>query len=529
MQAFYRGTLNRAELLAQKLPAPERLVTVAVHRNHSFELLAQVVNVFLGLVKTRADFLYSDYDDSLSFSGDFPVKADIHLLWLDMGRYGGKGDLSVWLAGRIRALKDLGAGKILVAGLGLRADALPSSPDVLVCNVSEIVSIFGEKALDARLEAYSGTRLSHQACLEVSRALGARFIPALLYPALKAIALDCDNTLYAGVLGEDGIQGVKPHLELQEYLRSLKEQGFMLALASKNEKEDVKRLFMERQDFPLRWDDFAAWGINWNAKAENIRAIAAALNIGPDAMLFIDDNPGEILHVAGELPEVNLLEAGSPEITLAALRHYPRLFKTTASLEDRIRSDDVKANAERAALQKKLSPQEYLKELRLRLDLAANPAHLAARITELLNKTNQFIFTYLRPTAEDVHHFLHDADKCAITAAMSDRLSDSGMIAVLLAAKKQNRLRVEELAVSCRALGRGVESGMIFKMLQLAGQTLGTRGCEFHYKTGPRNRPALMWLQGVHEGELRDSGSVLLSDGDLETDFLEQEQVIYHG
>ena len=519
MRAFYRDTLSRAELSAQKLPPPERAVTVLVHRNHSFELLAPVVNVFLGIAKIRADFLYSEYDDSLSFFGSFPAKADAHLLWLDMGRYGG-GELPAWLVGRIRALKALGAGKILVACLDLRADALPAPPDALFCDVSEVVAFLGDKALDLRLEAYSGTRLSHQACLQVARALGTRYIPALLYPALKAVVLDCDNTLYAGVLGEDGIQALKPHLALQAHLRLLKEQGFMLALASKNEEEDVKRLFMERRDFPLRWEDFAAWGINWNAKADNIRAIAAVLNIGTDAMLFVDDNPGELLRVADELPEVHLLEAASPEDTLAALRHYPRLWKTAVSPEDRVRSDDVRANTERAALQKKLSPQAYLEELQIRLDLAVNPAQLAVRIKELLHKTNQFIFTFLRPTTDDVHSFLDDADKCAVTAAMSDRLSDSGVIAVLLAAKKRNCLHVEELAVSCRALGRGVESGMILKMLQLAGQTLGTTGCELHYVTGPRNKPALMWLQSLHADQLRAGGSVFLPDDAIAPDLV---------
>ena len=511
IKAYYRDTLNRAELLAQELPAPERQVTVVVHRNHAFELLAPVVNAFLGLSKTRADFLYSDYDDSLSFSGHLPVEADLHLLWLDMGRY--DGDMSAWLAGRLHALKDLGAGKILVAAYGLPAEALPPSPGTLICDVSGILAPLGDKALDLRLEAYSGTRLSHQACLEVARALGARFIPALLYPPLKAIVLDCDNTLYAGVLGEDGLNGVKPYHALQIHLRSLKEQGIMLALASKNEEEDVKRLFMERPDFPLKWGDFAAWAINWKAKPENIRAIAARLNIGPEALLFIDDNPGELLRVQDELPEVSVLEGVSPEDTLAALRHYPRLFKITATHEDRIRTEDVKANSERARLQKKLSPREYLEELKIRLEFAVNPRQLSARITELLNKTNQFILTYLRPTADDVHAFIDDADKCVITAAMSDRLSDSGLISVLLAAKKQNCLHVEELAVSCRALGRGVENSIVLKMLQLAGQDLGTKGCEIHYINGPRNQPALLWLQTMPvESERRDSGSVFLPD-----------------
>jgi len=518
MQAFWSDTLNRAELLAQKQPDPERYITVVVHRNHSFELLAPVVNIFLGLVKTHADFLYSDYDDSLSFSGIFPIKADMHMLWLDMGRYGGGNELTDWLVERIRVLKDLGVGKILVACHDLQTDALPSLSNVLVCDLSKILSVLGDKALDARLEAYSGTRLSNKACLEAARALGTRFIPALLYPVLKAIVLDCDNTLYAGVLGEDGIQEVRPYLALQTLLRSLKEQGFMLSLVSKNEEEDVKRLFMERLDFPLRWEDFAAIGINWNAKAENIRAIAATLNISTDAMLFIDDNPGEILHVANEIPEVNLLEASSPENTLAALRHYPRLFKATTTLEDRVRSDDVKANTERVALQKQLSPQEYLKQLKIQLDFMVNPLQLSTRITELLNKTNQFVFTYLRPTADDVHRYLHDADKCVIAAAMFDRLSDSGVIAVLLATKKRRCLHIAELAVSCRALGRGVETGMVLKMMQVAGQALGAHDYEFHYKKGPRNKPALIWLQDIYSEELQDSGSFFLPNESIVPD-----------
>lgn len=495
--------------MAQPLPGNTREFSLAVHRNHSFELVASTLPVFLAQSGLKADIWYSGYDDSLAFSEAMP-EADAHLVWLDGARYRAF-PLGPWLERRIGELRKLTRGAIVVGCLGLSTEqAMPMEDSVLFCDIESIVSGLGEKAFDARLQKLSGTRLSNAACLEMSRALGLHYLPSLLAPALKALVLDCDNTLYRGVLGEDGINGVAPFIEVQNRLKTLKGQGFMLALASKNEERDVAELFARRRDFPLQWQDFAARGINWRSKAENILAIANDLNISPDAMLFVDDNPGEILQVSSEIPEIKILEAETPEDTLQGLLHYPGLFKSRTSREDVIRSADVRANARRTVLKNSLSPEAYRRELKISLDFEIDPLGSIGRITELLNKTNQFILNYLRPGQDIVRALMTSKDACVVTASLSDRLSDSGLIAILLARKERSDVRALDLVVSCRALGRGIEGGMILAMLAQAALTLGGERARLSFQSGPRNRPALDWLRTMTPGPLESSGEIII-------------------
>lgn len=512
MNPLFAEPLSRADLLALPDAPAGRTVTIAVHRNHSFELAASVLGKFLALSRVRAEYVYSDYDDSLSFAA-VPENADIHLLWLDAARYG-VADFPAWLESRVLALQAAvgkGGGAILAACCGVTGLERLSRPGVTALDCDAVIAPLGAGAYDARLEAFSGTRLSNQACLVLARELGARRIPALLFPALKALVLDLDNTLHRGVLAEDGPEGVAPCLALQEYAANLGKQGFLLALCSKNEEEDVRRLFAARKDFPLRWEDFAAHAIGWGPKSDGVARMAATLRIGLDAVLFVDDNPGERLEVSRALPEVRILPASEPDEMLAALRHYPGLYKTRFTPEDALRASDIKANADRDALRRALSPDEYAAELGICLDFAVNPAERAARVNELLHKTNQFVLALLRPSEAAVAAYFTGRGKCVITVSMKDRLSDSGLVAVGLFSRAGEALRADELVISCRALGRGVDDGMLRAMLALAAGTLRA-GPELKiaHATGPRNKPARAWLQSLSDRPLAESGTLEL-------------------
>ncbi len=558
MTPLFQDAPTRADLLALPLPENLRHITIAVHRNHAFELAASALNPFLALSGLQADFWYSDYDDSLSFA-HMPPKADIHIIWVDAAKYRME-NFAAWLSGRAQALREAGvaeleagadksgiytdnaniaegifkveagnayigpdqsksvalnpanglnrpktgANRIIVACTGTSGltPELPATsaitlklPDqTLFLDVDAATAHLGGQAFSERLQALAGTRLSNSALLLAARELGCRYIPALLLTPLKALVLDLDNTLYDGVLGEDGIQGVTPRQAVQKRLKELAGQGFMLALASKNEEDDVKRLFAERADFALRWEDFSAARINWRPKPENIAEIARDLNIGLDAMLFVDDNPGEALRAAVELPELHVAEAPSAEVALNILRFYPGLMKTSFTAEDALRGADARANAARRELGAGLSAEEYVAALQIEMDFAVNKLEQLPRVTELLNKTNQFILSFKRPDPAEAAKYMAEPNRCVVTAAMRDKLSDSGIIAVLLA-RQNGDMYVDELAVSCRALGRGVENGMLAQMLRLAAEHLGNKGKIFVcHKTGPRNKPALDWL-----------------------------------
>jgi FkbH-like protein len=507
---LFKQDLKRFELLSVPLKSDNRLIKIAVHRNHSFEMAASVLNTFLDFSNLQAEFSYSDYDDSLNFS-EVKKDVDINLIWLDVSRYK---NISVkeWLAERISYLKSISNAKILLYHTGEVDLSSLNIADVLIVDMNNIKLQLGEQIFDLAKEEYSGTRLSNKASLHIAREIGLKYIPALLITPLKAIVLDLDNTLYEGVLGEDGINGIKPFIELQKHLKELKEQGFLLAIASKNEEIDVKMLFENRKDFPLSFENFSAYEINWESKAENINKIAKKLNIGIDSMLFIDDNIGEVEQVRTFYPQIKIVEAVSSEIVLDTLKYYPGLFKSNLSNEDKIRTEDIKANKQREFLSKTLSEDEYLKKLEIKLTYEINPICHLKRITELLNKTNQFIMSYARYNETQIEEFLQNPDYCVLTISMSDKLSDSGIIAILISHKDKGNLFIDELVVSCRALGRNIEDCMIKKALMFTNETLRLNGKSMlSYKKGERNKPALSWIEKNSPDVLGDSGVVSLT------------------
>lgn len=342
----------------------------------------------------------------------------------------------------------------------------------------------------------SGTKLNNKALIYLAQILGLSLIPALLKPALKAIVLDLDNTLYKGVLGEDGIENLKitpAHKNLQEKIQDFKKQGFLLALASKNEENDAKKLFETRKDFILKWDDFDAKMINWESKGENIAKIAKKFNIGADAMLFIDDNIAELENV--KYTGVKTLLAD--ENILSKMKLYPNLLKFQNTQEDKIRAKDIAANALREEL-KTLSDEEYFKNLKICLKFNKNDTENITRISELLGKTNQFIANYTRLNLEEVANYMKKS--LIINISMSDKLSDSGIIAIFLFSLEQNKIFIDDLCISCRALGRKLEERMFFKAFEMAINFFNISKnipVTLYYKKGDRNTPFLNFLEKI--------------------------------
>lgn len=499
MRHLFAEELRRLDLLRQAPDPGAAAIRVAVYRNHAFETVASVLDPFLAFSGLRAGFEVGGYDDAFGFQNVF--EADLNLMWVDAARYRAI-DLGEWLGERAAALRAESPAPILllVAG-GTDWRGTRGIPDLWDFAVETLVPPGRGAIYDPAREAATGTRLSGRACLEVARALGLRLIPAVLRPALKAVVLDLDQTLYEGVLGEDGPAGVRltsAHAELQRHIRALKEEGFLLCLASRNEEEDVRGLFAGRPDFVLGWDDFAAVRINWKPKSENLAELASELNIGADAMLFVDDNPAEIQNVEISGLGVRTLLAQHPADTLRRLRYYPGLLRLRRSSEDAIRAADIRANRERRALGETLAPRDYFARLQIRLEFAVDDEARVARVAELSGKTNQFILGYRRYTETEVRRLMRAADGCVVTVCMSDRLSDSGLIALLAARSEGGRLVCEELAVSCRALGRNLENVMLPEMMRLAAARLGTgRGALIGYRRGERNGPALDWLRSL--------------------------------
>ena len=356
---------NRRQLLAYESEL-EKSHAIQVFRNHSFELVEHTIDAFLDYAGLGIRFSYSGYDDSFSFS-ELDKKADAIIIWVDAKRYNAVDTFSEFLEGRLRYLRSIYDRPILLIPSGAE---YKSHPGVLVLSLSELEKKLGDKFVDERAAKITGTSLSNLAMVEISRELGLRYLPALLRPSLKAVVVDFDNTLYGGVLGEDGIDGLEitdGHKKLQEYLKALSEKGIFLCASSKNELEDVEKLLESRTDFILRKDDFTKLSVSWQPKSRSMEEISRYLNIGIDSMVMVDDNIGELAEMTMAHPELNIIHAKEDALkTCEVLKSYPRLSIIHAGKEAAMRKGDVIANEKRRNLaQSSSSKEDYIRSLKI--------------------------------------------------------------------------------------------------------------------------------------------------------------------
>jgi FkbH-like protein len=299
-----------------------------------------------------------------------------------------------------------------------------------------------------------------------------RIIMASRRAAKKCIVLDADNTLWGGIVGEDGIDGIQigdefpgsAYRDFQKLLLSWRQQGVLLAVASKNNEADVWEVFDRHSGMVLRREHLSAWQINWLPKAEGISAIARSLNIGTDSLVFIDDNPMEVAYMRDARPEVTsiLLPDDPAEIvsTLQALTLFDQLKVTD---EDRKRADMMRAERDREELGAQISHADFLQALNLRIDLFEAKTEDLGRITQLINKTNQFNLTTIRRTLDEVRELASSSDFRVYGLRVTDKFGEYGLTGVIVVwiSPDQRRWTLDTLLLSCRVLGRGVETALI--------------------------------------------------------------------
>ena len=294
----------------------------------------------------------------------------------------------------------------------------------------------------------------------------------------KCVVLDLDNTLWGGVLGEEGSEGIKvggeypgnAFLFFQESLRQLERSGVILTVCSKNNESDVFEAWDKNPFLVLRKEDFSAWRINWEDKASNIRALAAELNIGLDSLVFVDDNPAERELVRTMLPEVAVPEFPEQPYMLPEFfkELTDRYFKVqTITDEDRRKTDQYRANAGRAQAQRSFSDfGDFLRSLDMRLTLAQADDFNVTRIAQMTQKTNQFNLTTRRYTEEQLRGFLAQGWRIWCLG-VSDRFGDSGITGALAVRPDGiGKAEIDTLLLSCRVLGRGIEKAFVAAVLR---------------------------------------------------------------
>jgi amino acid adenylation domain-containing protein/FkbH-like protein len=325
----------------------------------------------------------------------------------------------------------------------------------------------------------------------------ARKFHALRRPPLKVIALDCDQTLWSGVCGEDGPKGVAidaARQALQQFVLRQREAGMLLALCSKNNEEDVHAVFAEHPEMPLHAEHLTASRVNWRPKSENLRSLAQELNLGPESIVLIDDNPLECAEVEAGCPEAQTLQLPEdPALIPRFLEHCWIFDKLRVTDEDRRRGELYHQNQRREEFKSQsLSFADFLAGLDLKIQFQPmSPAQLT-RVAQLTQRTNQFNSTGRRRTDAQLQQLATQSE--VLTVSVSDRFGDHGLVGVMIFEAVDDTIIVDSILLSCRALGRGVEERMLAELGAVARRR-GARWVDVRYECLPRNKPALDFLE----------------------------------
>ena len=368
----------------------------------------------------------------------------------------------------------------------------------------DILAIDDRAARDGVL-AWHDTGLWHRSKQEVAPTAGpmygdlvGRWLAAKQGRSFKCLVLDLDNTVWGGVIGDDGMEGIalgqgsalgEAYVAFQDYCRELTRRGIILAVCSKNDEANAVEPFEKHPDMVLRRGDIASFVANWSDKAGNIRAIAEELNIGLDSLVFIDDNPFERNLVRQELPMVAVPEVSDDPVgypvALSDAGYFEGLSVTD---EDRERTGQYQGNKARDALKDSATDlPAYLRGLEMQLVVKPFDRIGLQRIVQLINKSNQFNLTTRRYTDEDILAVMADPDAFGLQLRLLDRFGDNGVIAIIIGRLLESRdLLIDTWLMSCRVLGRQVEPTTLNLIAEQA-QKLGAKRLAGEYIPTKKN------------------------------------------
>jgi FkbH-like protein len=326
-----------------------------------------------------------------------------------------------------------------------------------------------------------------------------RFLAPLAGRVAKVVAVDLDNTLWGGVIGEDGMAGIQlgpeypgaAYQALQQALVDLTGRGILLAIASKNNLADAMEALRTHPGMLLRPEHFAAMRIDWNEKSQSLREIAAELSLGLDAIAFLDDNPVERQRVREEVPEVMVVELPADPMAYArAVRDYPAFERLAISEEDRHRTKYYVADRQRAALEQSAdSREDFYRSLEQEAEIA--PVHVLtlARVAQLTQKTNQFNLTTKRYTEQQIEELVRRPDWQVLSIKVRDRYADNGLVGVAITHDRGGVCEIDTFLLSCRVIGRTVETALLAYLAE-EGRDRGLRCLEGWFLPTKKNAPA---------------------------------------
>ena len=330
----------------------------------------------------------------------------------------------------------------------------------------------------------------------------------------KVLALDCDNTLWTGVCGEDGTDGISfcdSRISLQNFAVEQSKAGMLICLCSKNNEEAVWDVFEKRHEMPLKREHIVGHRINWELKSSNLRALSDELQLGLDSFVFIDDDPVICAEVQQNCPEVLTVLLPSKLTSIPALLDHLWIFdRLKVTDEDRDRSNSYKREAERRIVQEQ-SPDfnAFLESLELVCDIAPVRPETISRVSQLSLRTNQFNSTTIRRSESEMRDFLKDDANEIYTIDVRDRFGDYGLVGVVMCRIDPDAINVESFMLSCRVLGRGVEHRIVRELAQKATDA-ARRFVRIEYRQTDKNVPIRNFLNDIGEEYKVDSGEKIL-------------------
>lgn len=293
----------------------------------------------------------------------------------------------------------------------------------------------------------------------------------------KVLALDLDNTLWGGIVGDDGVEGIKigsevpsgqVYSEFQEYCKQLKNIGVVLAVDSKNDKENALA-GLNHPDGVLKPDDFVSIKANWEPKNRNLSELADELTLGIDSFVFVDDNPAEREIVSKKLPGVATPDIGKPENYIKVLDHSGYFEVTTLSQEDMKKTEMYHAKVEASKAKATFSDYgEYLDSLEMTAEVSDFKPLMIQRIAQLTNKSNQFNLTTLRCTEDDIRKMQEDSEYICLCGRLADKFADNGIVSVVVGKVEDSKLDLILWLMSCRVLKRDLENTMLYSIVEAA-------------------------------------------------------------
>jgi len=328
-----------------------------------------------------------------------------------------------------------------------------------------------------------------------------RQLYALSTPDIKVIVLDCDNTLWMGVCGEDGAHGIDvdfaSHM-LQEFMISQYNNGVLLCLSSKNNEQDVIDVFNLRPDMPLDLKHFISTRINWKPKSGNLISMAEELGLSLDSFVFIDDDPVECDEVRSRCPAVTTLQLPRQRPLIPEFLKHAWVFDHTGiTMEASDRNTLYRHDTMRkSAAADSTSLEDFIERLELSIDISEMKEENIPRVTELFNRTNQFNASTVRYSVNEVRSLFSSKKKTILVTRAKDRFGDYGLIGVAVYCVHQEQMTVDSLLLSCRALGRNIEHTLLTRLAEIAN-TAGCSTLGIQYVETTRNQLVRDFLEGL--------------------------------